>query len=72
MGKTLRVLIRAMTTGVLMLVAACASQTEMARLQQEVTDLQNQLAFEKQRQALAMAKLKQAQSTKQKEKPATK
>jgi len=45
----------------LMAVGACASQNEMARLQQEIVNLSKQLAYEKQRQAEQMERLKRAQ-----------
>lgn len=56
MIKTRRATLALMLTAL----AACASQTEMARLRQEVADLQKQLAYEKQRQAEAAQRLQRA------------
>ena len=60
MDKTRRAFSKALMILPLMAVAACASQTEMARLRQEVVDLQKQLEVEKQRQAANQEKLKRA------------
>lgn len=43
-----------------LMLGACASQTEITRLQQEVVDLRKQLDYEKQRQAMATERLKRA------------
>jgi len=56
-----RILARVLAGLSLAAVGACATQAEVVRLQQEVIDLQRQLAFEKKRQAEAVERRRQAE-----------
>ena len=55
-----RAIQRPLVLSLLVAIGGCASQTEMARLQEQVVDLRKQLAYEKQRQATQMERLKRA------------